>query len=206
MNEQLVAVIMSVYKNDNLVCLKDAINSILNQSYDATSLFIYVDGPVPSDIFEYLDILSNHKNIFVHFDNVNKGLASGLNYLIDEVVSLRKFQYVARMDSDDISVLTRITEQVTYMEENPSLAISGTFCEEFGSSVALKVKKLPTAHEKLFRYSCTRCPFIHPSVIFRVSVFEEGYRYPENTTFTEDMGLWFELLNAGKMFGNLDKV
>ncbi|MEX6253037.1 glycosyltransferase [Providencia hangzhouensis] len=200
-----VAVIMSVYKGDSLENISIAVDSILNQNFTNLKLFIYVDGEISTEVKSYLDSLI-YKGCFVHFSPKNNGLAVGLNYLIDEVVSQCDFRYIARMDSDDISYENRILKQVKFLESNLDIDLCGTFCREFGSSFALNVKSLPISHPELERFSATRCPFIHPTVMFRTSVFQDGVRYPTDTSFTEDMALWFSLLDNGYKFSNLPEV
>lgn len=51
-----------------------------------------------------------------------------------------------------------------------------------------------------------KCPFVHPTVMFKSSVFNNGMRYPENQPLTEDMCLWLELISANKKFANIDSV
>ncbi|MGL5623035.1 glycosyltransferase, partial [Cetobacterium sp.] len=200
-----VAVIMSVYKNDNSYFFMRAVDSILEQDYKNIVLFIFVDGPVSSQIEEYLDKIESPL-VMIFSSKVSLGLANGLNVLIDKLISLGDFEYIARMDSDDISYKTRITRQVEFLNSNLSIDICGTSCREFGASFALEEKHLPTTHQQLLDFSITRCPFIHPSVMFRRRVFETGIRYPTDTALTEDMALWFELLVNGFKFANINEV
>ncbi|HEC3079442.1 TPA: glycosyl transferase, partial [Escherichia coli] len=100
----------------------------------------------------------------------------------------------------------RLKVQLNFLESNTDIDVLGTSCREFGASFALKEKHLPTSHDELKDFSITRCPFIHPTVVFRRRVFDKGYRYPIHTTFTEDMALWFDLLNAGFKFSNINEV
>ncbi|HAS6602034.1 glycosyltransferase [Vibrio alginolyticus] len=199
-----VAVIMSVYKSDCPDKFKEAVSSVLYQSY-VCDLYIYQDGEIPKRLKSEVDKISELANVYIFSSNVNKGLAHGLNYLIDKSLR-RNYMYVARMDSDDISHATRIERQVNYFELNPEVDVLGTSCKEFGAPYALEEKHLPKDHKSLCSYSVTRCPFIHPTVMFRSRVFERGFRYPQNTTLTEDMALWFELLKAGFIFGNINEV
>jgi hypothetical protein len=202
-----IAVIMSVYRSDSLEYLKDAVNSILTQRFNKLTLFIYRDGVVSAETDEYLVFLnSKHENVELLISDQNAGLANALNKLIDIVVLNGDFSYIARMDSDDISRADRFDKQVNFFERNPSIDVSGTSCREFGASFALSQKHLPKSPEELLDYSITHCPFIHPSVMFRTSVFSSGIRYPTDTSLTEDMGLWFILLNKGFKFANLNEV
>ncbi len=202
-----VAVIMSVYKNDDLCYLKKAIDSIMSQSYEKLHFFLYIDGPVSTEVCSYLKVVENNNKISIHRSNDNYGLATALNNLIDLILRHpTNFEYIFRMDADDISLPSRLLKQIDYMENNLEVSISGGYCEEFGSSYSLPIKKLPLKHEELLRFSLLRCPFIHPTVVFRRKVFECGYRYPINTYLTEDMALWYELLISGYVFGNIPEV
>ena len=200
-----VAVIMSVYRSDSLEYLKSSVESILTQTFNKFTLFIYRDGVVPTDVDEYLSTLDLENEAVTFFTSENNtGLANALNKLIDIVLLEGSFEYIARMDSDDISKPERISKQVAFLETNKHIDVCGTSCHEFGAS--LEEKHLPESHEQLLNFSVTHCPFIHPSVMFRTSVFLSGIRYPVDTSLTEDMALWFILLNEGCKFSNINEI
>ena len=199
-----VAIIMSVYKSDDCSALINALDSLVNQSLSC-DIFLYRDGPVPQDLQLTLNHYSSYSNIFYYESGDNQGLAVALNYLINKTLE-GNYKYIARMDSDDISHVNRIEKQVIFLEKNSNVDVCGTFCKEFGASYASKRKSLPLDHSSLLDFSITRCPFIHPTVMFRSIVFAHGHRYPVDTALTEDMALWFELLTHGYRFGNLDEV
>lgn len=198
------AVIMSVYRSDDPAHLREAVISILSQS-EPCHLYLYRDGIVGGELQNVLDSFSKEGAVRYYCDDVNMGLARSLNRLID-VLIVEDYEYVARMDSDDISAPERLRKQVRYLNRKSNVDVCGTFAREFGASYALSLKSLPTEHNKLVDFSISRCPFIHPTVMFRSNVFRSGYRYPVNTTLTEDMAFWFELLDAGFTFGNLGEV
>lgn len=202
-----VAVAMSIYKSDNVQYLQQALDSIFQQSYLDLTIFLCIDGPIPKNLREkidgYVDLYNNLQLVTLQH---NQGLANALNTLIDVIVNEGTFEYIARMDSDDISYLDRFEKQIAFLHENTNVDVCGTFCEEFGASYALPKKSLPILHEDLLEFSISRCPFIHPSVMFRCNVFSDGIRYPTNTKLTEDMALWFILLKNGYVFGNVDEA
>ena len=204
MSEYNIAVIMSVYHSDNPEMFKVAVNSILEQSIGC-DLLIYRDGTITNELSSALESYNSLSNVIIFRKEENKGLAEGLNFLINYAIK-EGYQYIARMDSDDISRPERLKRQVDFLEKNLDVDVLGTSCCEFGASFALDEKHLPESHEELKDFSVTRCPFIHPTVMFRGKVFDGGYRYPVNTTLTEDMALWFELLNAGFKFANINDV
>ena len=202
-----VAVIMTVYKNDNVDYLRAALNSIVNQSLLEYKVFLGVDGPIPDtllDLLKKFDV-SNECFQLILFDD-NKGLAVRLNQLIVLILNDGSFEFIARMDADDVCHLTRLEKQVDFLNSNLNVSVCGTACREFGAAFAKSEKTLPVDHEKLLDFSITRCPFIHPTVMFRAQVFIEGCFYPIDTKLTEDMALWFELLKKGYRFGNLNEV
>lgn len=207
LSNKKVAVIMSVYISDQLPNIKLAVNSILQQEYINIVLYIYLDGPVDNDVEQYMRFIDERfSSILLIKNKFNKGLACALNALIDEVMSNENICYIARMDSDDISRPERISRQVKFLEEN-QVDVVGGYCREFGSTFSLNKKMVPLEHHEIVKFSITRCPLIHPTVMFRREVFiSKSVRYPESTKFTEDMALWFLMLSKGFKFANIPQV
>ncbi|MBW9393706.1 glycosyltransferase [Enterobacter roggenkampii] len=202
-----VAVIMSLYLKDEPKQVDLAIKSILSQSVVDFDLFLYCDGPISVELARLIHEFSiNYCNVYLFKSDENKGLAHALNFLIDRVVELELYDYIARMDGDDISYPDRLYFQVSFLTQHADIDVCGTSCREFGSEFALNKKHLPKSHSDLINFSISRCPFIHPTVMFRTSVFKSGIRYPENTDLTEDMALWFKLLEFGFKFSNLNEI
>lgn len=194
---------MSVYKNDKLEFLKQAIGSVLEQTYKC-DLFIYIDGELPEETSNYLNSIGTHQRIFLNGNDKNHGLAYALNFLIDMT---KDYEYIARMDSDDVCRSDRIYRQVKYLEQHKNIDVLGGACREFGADFALEYKALPNQHNELVNFSISRCPFIHPTVMFRGRIFDnKDMRYPENTVFTEDMAFWFLLIKNGYILANIDNI
>ena len=55
-----VAVIMSLYRNDNIDYVSKAIDSILNQTYSAYDFYIQYDGPIRDEVDLYLSGLEQY--------------------------------------------------------------------------------------------------------------------------------------------------
>jgi len=200
-----VAVIMSVYRSDIYADIENAIDSILKQTYPC-SLYLYQDGPVSTEVSTLLNSISDvHANVTLIVSIVNCGLAHALNAMIDKVMA-EGYEFIARMDSDDISRPTRIAKQIDYFKQHPDVDVLGVSCREFGAGYALVEKHLPKSHAELVDFSVARCPFIHPTVMFRSRLFVNGVRYPTNTKFTEDMALWLKLIENGYRLANLNEV
>ncbi|MBK5145709.1 glycosyltransferase [Budviciaceae bacterium BWR-B9] len=201
-----IAIIMSLYGKDNESYLNECLDSILQQTYTSWHLFLYSDGTIPSELQNIVDnFITQYKSKITFCSREkNMGLAMTLNDLIAVVLEKSSAKYVVRMDSDDIAVADRFSLQYSYMEQHPEIDVSGGGCYEFGSDFSKNYKKVLSSHEELSDKIFNRCPFVHPTVIFKRSVFESGMRYPTDTFMTEDLAFWFLLLSKGFRFGNID--
>ncbi|HAU8253643.1 TPA: glycosyltransferase [Vibrio vulnificus] len=202
-----VCIFMSVYGKDCPVALDAALDSICNQTYPNIEIFICKDGQLTEALEDIiLKFVRTSIDVTVLSNPENIGLAKSLNKIIDHVLSREHIpDFFARMDSDDIAYPQRIEEQILYMEEN-RLDVCGSYCREFGATYALDKKMVPTLNNDIVNMAVSRCPFVHPTVVFHAEVFISGVRYPENTVFSEDMALWFILIKEGFSLGNIPKV
>lgn len=206
MSNKKVAVIMSVYKSDNIEFIKISIDSILLQSFANLVLFIQVDGPVSNEVRELLECYSTLDKVEVSFNKVNMGLAERLNNCIERVLSLNCFDYVARMDADDISTHHRIETQVNFLESNKSIDVVGSDVKEINESGSeVFYKKMESSHDLITLNIIKKCPFNHPTVMFRISVFEKKFRYDSKLKNTQDYYFWIDLIAAGMRFSNINE-
>lgn len=197
-----VAVIISIYKNDKLPVFKECMESLLNQTYEkGLDIWIQYDGIVDTAIDSYLKRLKKD-NIFIFKREENKGLAFSLNELLGKIL-LKGYKYIARMDTDDISLPTRIEKQVDFLKKETNVDCVGTCAIEFCSSGDFFYKKMPITHEECRNMFKKRDCMIHPTVMFRRSYFEKAGLYPEDTYFGEDTMMWAKGFKQGCIFANL---
>ncbi|HCL5271629.1 TPA: glycosyltransferase [Salmonella enterica] len=201
-----VAVLLSVYQNDKELPLYLSIKSILNQSYRELAMLILVDGFVSANISNLINILGkSDSRIFIIRREKNEGLASAMNTLIDfALVTYPNLEYIARMDSDDVSKLNRIELQKYFLDSNKNVDVLGGGCREFGiyNKVIYKYEFDHDIKKNIIRMT----PFIHPTVMFNISIFKTGLRYPVNTVLSEDLSFWLLLCLQGYRFHNLKRV
>lgn len=175
-----VSVIMSTYKTEESI-LNEAINSILNQSYENIEFIIVCDG----DIEEYSRIKAiDNPNIKVLLNETNKGLPYSLNLAIRNSTG----EYIARMDSDDIAIEDRIEKQINFMEKHKEIGVCGTNAILFGKQNGKKEIYLNT-EEQIKIQLLYRATLIHPTVMIRRCVVDE-YKYNEEFTCAQDFELW----------------
>lgn len=202
MQEKRIAVIMSVYKNDVLEFVRPSVESILNQTYDDFDFFIQYDGPVRTDVDGYLSALEDGR-VRIYRRDENKGLARSLNDLLAIVLPMG-YQYIARMDADDISELNRFERQIAYYDCHPQLECLGTWAVEItGDGDEYFKKKMPESHDGCLEQFRKRDPMIHPTVMFRRSYLEKAGLYDLDTFFGEDTMMWAQGFASGCKMGNV---
>ena len=197
-----IAVILSIYRKDNLFCVKEALDSLFAQTFSSTDIFIQLDGCIDNKVREYLSNLPK-KDIFIFERTQNKGLACSLNDLL-KIVLPKGYQYIARMDADDISMPERFEKQIIYMESHPNVDCLGTWAIEINDDGNEYFRKqMPVMHEECLDFFRVRDCMIHPTVMFRRSYFEKAGLYPEDTYFGEDTKMWAKGFKAECKFANL---
>ena len=206
-NEKTVAVIMSVYKNDKVSYVKQAVESILQQTYSNFDYYIQSDGPVAVEVDEYLYGLTD-KRIHIQWRAENKGLARSLNDLLAIVIPAG-YEFIARMDADDISDITRFQCQIEYLKEHPDVDCVGCAINEIDENGNDRGKKTyyPCSPEETFRFFSKRNPVAHPTVMMHRSLFEKaGWLYPDDYVRNEDTMLWYKAYLGGAKIANLPDV
>ena len=106
-----IAIILPVYKKDNKEYLSKSVESVLYQTYKDIHLFIGVDGPIGDNLKDFLEILERQRTISIEWFPENRGLACVLNDLLD-ICFKDGYEYIARMDADDISMHDRRRERI----------------------------------------------------------------------------------------------
>lgn len=107
-----ISVIMSVYNEEERL-VKEAIESILNQTYKNIEYIIILDNPDNIALRQLLQKYEEYDDrIMLHINNMNIGLVKSLNIALTYCSGC----YIARMDADDISLPNRIENQKMYLE------------------------------------------------------------------------------------------
>lgn len=197
--------LMSVYKNDRAEWVKDAVNSILGQSFRPSAYVIVEDGPVSEDIE---NILNDFHTSFPDIIKIirleqNSGLGNALNKGLAECTT----EWVARQDADDISEPSRIEKELKIALAQNADIVSSSFNEFMGTpDNVVSVKTYPTTHDEIFKYAKRRNPFAHPSVVYRKSKVLDAGGYDPDAYLHEDYDLFTRMLMKGSIGANSDEV
>lgn len=199
---QKIAVIMSLYKNDRLEYVKLAVESILGQTYKNFDFYIQYDGPICPEVDEYLSGITDDR-VKIQKRAENKGLAQSLNDLL-AIVMPKGYEYIARMDADDISLPERFELQLDYMNTHPEVECLGSWAIEINSQGEEYYRKqMPQSHEECYNMFRKRDCMIHPTVMYRRSYIEKAGLYSLDTYFGEDTMMWANGFSAGCQFANV---
>lgn len=203
-----IAVILPVYKKDKVDYLNKAIESIVMQTYKDFHIYIGVDGPVGDDIKLYFKLIDEQNKVSIVWFRENRGLACVLNDLLD-ICFKEGYEYIARMDADDISVYSRFEKQIKYLEAHPEIDVVGgsiSEIDEYGKS-RNKTIVYPETPKECRAFFAKRNPHAHPAVLFRRSFFEKaGCQYRPEYRQNQDTMLWFDGLKAGTQHANIKDV
>lgn len=203
-------VAMAVYNEDKLVWVQEAVDSLVLQTYKHNVVVIVIDGDIPDEILTYLlDTSKKVDNILLVRGKTNRGLSVCMNFVVNWTLSkVKAAKYFFRMDADDISDPLRLEKQIAFLKTHPKTSVlgSGLFeVNEQGKKVGHR--KLPQKHSEIVRFLPKRCSINHPTVVVRMDVFKQGFRYREGLMNTQDYFFWADLAAAGFKFANLsDKL
>lgn len=195
MKKMEYSVLLTVYRSDNPEYFRLALESMVNQTTPSDDIVVVKDGPVPETIESVIRELSE-KCPAIHPLQLEKNM--GLGLALNEGLKVCQNELVARMDSDDISLLDRCEKQLAMFEADPELDIAGCPVKEFEGTPENIVGKrdVPLDNESIHKYNRRRDPFNHPTVMYRKSKVMKYGPYG-NYRKNQDTDLWIKLLSNG---------
>ena len=111
------------------------------------------------------------------------------------------------MDTDDIALPDRLKLEEEYMIAHPDVEILGGALREFNDRGTLnKTRQYPQTIEDIKKSIHKASPLAHPTVMFRRSFFEKGFRYSNKYFICEDVTLWFEAISSGVIINNIPDI
>lgn len=183
-----LSVLLPVY-NTRSDWLSIAIESVLNQTHRDFELLLLNDGSTDPDTLATLAAFekADDRVRLIH-NPENMGLPKTLN----RGLTLARYDWVARMDGDDISEPQRFEQQVAFLRSHPDITVLGTGVSIFGDFET--VCRNPERHDEIASMMLARCPIAHPSVIFLKDPILASGGYPTDYPNAEDYALWTKLI------------
>ncbi len=192
MKQVQVTVLMPVYNGEAF--LREAIDSILNQTFTDFEFIIINDGS--TDRSEEIIKSYTEPRIKYYRNESNLKLIATLN----KGLWLAKGKYIVRMDADDISLPLRIEKQVEFMDAHPAVVACGSWAQSFGGENTLI--KYKAEHEDIMFKMLYQCHFVHPTIIMRTKEvqaftpkFDPDFAHAEDYDFFVRLGYRYQLAN-----------
>lgn len=187
-----VSVVMAS-RNPNPAMLKEAIDSVLAQTYKDFE-FIVVDDGSESPIEPVVRSISEDSRIKV-YGIKHSGLGAALNHGISEAEG----EYIARLDDDDMMLPSRLERQVAYLDTHADVSCVGTWFYDKVGNKYYPHREYPVEHEEIVKGLLARQFLLaHTSVMFRKSACQQigGYRVAGGG---QDLDLFLQLGTVGEL-------
>lgn len=196
-----VSVLMSTYEKESPSYLDDALRSIFLQTALPLECVLVLDGPIPGSLKRVIDRHAENKFVPLVIVELaeNRGLAVALNAGIE----VCRGQWIARMDSDDISTAHRLESQWVAICESPDVDVVCSWHSEFDEDPdqLVCVKATPKTHESIINGLKWRNVVSHPTIMVRKDALKEIGGYRSDFRFLEDWDLYVRLaLNGSRFF------
>ena len=188
MLKAFISVIMPVYNRAEFI--GEAIQSILSQTYTKFELIIVDDASTD----ETLKVVSdyNDERIILLKNKINKGVSACRN----KGIELAKGDFIAFMDSDDISLRERFEKQIKMFFKYDDLITCGGAIKLLHSD---RIIYFPETHNSILAKLLISSPFANPTVMIKRSIFKLE-KFETNLRFGEDYDFFSRICWLGKMY------
>lgn len=183
-----VTVLVPVY--NGAATLRQALDSILAQDVDGLELLV-VDDSSRDESGQIIDeYAARDARVTAIHNDQNLGIAATLN----RGLRLARNELIARMDHDDEALPGRLSRQLHFMRDHPSVVAAGTFVFAMGRTRRDdRLVRVPVTSREIARTLPVRNCLYHPSVILRRAPVLDAGGYREEFRNAEDYDLWLRL-------------
>ncbi|MFR6673496.1 MAG: glycosyltransferase [Enterococcus avium] len=204
MNSVDVSILMSVYIKEKPEYLRTSLKSAINQTVRVKEIVLVLDGPITDQLQSVVEECQKECSDLIKLIPLKENVGLGKALAIG--VEKCKYDLVARMDTDDIMIPTRIEKQIAEFTSELDLTIVGSNIDEFYDSPESIVGRrvVPEMNEEICNFSKKRNPFNHMTVMFKKSAVLDVGNYQPMMGF-EDYYLWVRLLKAGYKGKNIQE-
>ncbi len=198
-----VSIVMPVFDTP-AAWVRECWNSIREQTFRAWELILVNDGSRAVETIAEIDrIARDPRVVLIRFDE-NHGISRALNVGLAQC----RADLIARMDSDDTMLPTRLQRQVEYMRAHPDVTVLGTQMQELLDQPVLSPRHPEQVTDEYIEHqrNTSSIWFLnHPTVMLRRREVMNLGGYPEYRV-AQDLGLWLKVFRAGLKIHNLPSV
>ena len=165
--------------------LADSIRSVFAQSYQNWELILLDDGSTDRS----LEIANSIKDPRVRV--LSDGLNKKLPFRLNQIVSLSKYDFIARMDADDLISPSKLEKQIAILLNNPDIDLVSTGLFSMSDNLDFIGARWHHANSISFKdlLSKNGMGVLHAAVLGRKSWFLRN-PYDINIVTGQDYELW----------------
>lgn len=174
--------------------LVDAVESVFASRFPSAWELLLIANQADDKSIEVVSSLLK-KNVKLIFANDKLGLSYALNIGLAN----SRYDFVARMDSDDLCLAGRMLEQFNFLKENRETKVVGgqsIVIDQYGKEIDRT--NFPTQISEINRKLERRNVISHPTVMFDRKCIESLGGYDESLESAQDYDLW---MRVKKSFG-----
>jgi GT2 family glycosyltransferase len=179
-----VSVIIPTYNRAAMV--KEAIESVLAQSYADRELMVVDDGSTDETKAAVASFIPQLTYVYQEHQGVSAARNRG--------AAMARGEYLAFLDSDDLWLANKLKRQMWFMESHPEALICYT--DEIWIRRGVRVNPM-NKHRKysgmIFPHCLPLCIISPSSALFTRGLFEEAGRFDETLAVCEDYDLWLRI-------------
>jgi glycosyltransferase involved in cell wall biosynthesis len=195
--EPLVSVLIPVYNAE--AHIRASLESVLLQTHANLQVIVVDDGSTDQTA-AYLATVRDPRVLIITQNN--QGVAAALNKAIESATG----KYIARNDSDDISLPGRIKKTVAFLEAHPDYVLVGAWAEIIDANGAARgFLKHPCGNEELQYQMLWDSPFVSSTTLFRSECLKQCGLFYAGKDYFEDFHMWSVLARLGRL-ANLPEV
>jgi len=199
------AAMLCLYNKNVAAEVEEAVFSAFgNQTYPPSQLIVVYDGPIPDNVAAIIDVFSQHNDVVkIIFDHCR-----GHGAARAAAVSVCKYNWIAIIDADDISMPHRFEKLLDIVARFPQAAVIGGGFVEFevenGAKTLGHTVNYPVTAQEVRRYLANRSPIAQPTAMLRVAAVKAVGNY-QHWFNNEDYYLWIRLASAGYQLLNVSE-
>jgi cellulose synthase/poly-beta-1,6-N-acetylglucosamine synthase-like glycosyltransferase len=197
------SVLLSLYAQEQPSWLSACLNSLCTQNIQPEEIIMVLDGPIGTELHHVLNRYQTQLPLQIVPLPQHVGLGNALNTGLQHC----RYEWIMRMDTDDICAPERFAHQWAYIQQHPQIAVFSGPIAEFSTTPEhiSAVREVPLSHSAIRHYAQWRNPINHMAAAYRKSAVQAvgGYQHHQGM---EDYNLWLRLLAAGHQLANQPEI
>lgn len=202
----MFSVLISIYYKEDPLHFNVCMQSIWDQqTLKPNEIILIEDGPLTPELDHAIETWQKKLDQTLKITRLEKNVGTGKAKNIG--LRLCSHELVCIVDTDDISVPDRFSQQIRFLELNPEVVIVGGQIVEFINDAdhPSGMRKVPEHHDELVKFALKQSPFNNMTIAYRKSAILEVGGY-QHHLWMEDYNLFLRVIAKGYKIQNLSEV